>query len=135
MNDRSQEFRFEVSKEVFRSGVSYAAGGLKMLALINGAAAIALLSFLGTASQKAQTPDPTSVKLALWAFMFGTVAAVLAALTAFLAQDRVGRLSGHKPPLDDLGVRLYRWGVFAVAGASLIAFVLGGYWAAGVISP
>lgn len=130
MDETTRTQRFEAHREAFRAGVSFAIAGLKTLALINGAAAIALLTFVANVSQQGRALDGTAIRLALWAFMLGTVAAVAASLAAFVAQARLGRLADSPDPMQDKWLKLYRLVTFVIAGTALLAFVLGGYWAA-----
>lgn len=134
MDETTRQQRFETFREAFQAGITFAVGGLKTLALINGAAAVALLTFITNTGQKGGRFDPTLIKFAMWAFMFGTVAAVIASLAAFVAQDRFGRLQNHPDPATDFRIRLYRGLTFMIAGTGLVAFVLGGYLAAEAIA-
>jgi hypothetical protein len=57
--------------EAFKSPVHIAVPGLKLLALLNGGAAVALLAYLGNVAGKGMpTPD---VRVPMWCYLIGLV--------------------------------------------------------------
>jgi hypothetical protein len=71
---------------IYQTAVSNGQSALKALLILNGGAAIAFLSFMGVAIQRAQLkPDVLEYFVfALWGFIFGAFAAVLSAGAIFL---------------------------------------------------
>ncbi len=72
---------------MFNAVIGFAQSALKTSLLVNGAAAIALLSFIGNIWTKEQTPDVArSLSSALVFFCVGVLAAAVSTVTTYLAQ-------------------------------------------------
>jgi len=95
-------------------GNRYAIEGLKVLLLLNGGAAIALLTFLG------HSPDEKKalVGIALTAFAVGAALATMIFLTAYLAHFFYGNNN------RDLAVKCH-FASYAIFLLSMASFILG----------
>jgi hypothetical protein len=74
--------------ETYKSLITLTVEALKMLALINGGAAIAILTYVGNlvSRQQGHLPD---IKVALWSYSGGVAATTLAFIFAYVTQLRL----------------------------------------------
>jgi hypothetical protein len=101
--------------------------GLKLLALLNGAGAVALLAYAGHASGKASVPD---VRLPMACYLIGLLLCGLAFLASYLTQFCLyNEVVGNVAP-GRHGIALC-WAVVLAVG-SLTALTLGSYWTVSV---
>jgi hypothetical protein len=122
----SQEWHWE-------QGTKYAAEGIKTMLLLNGAAAIALMTF-ATNTQKV-----SSLLTPLIAFVIGAGCSAFAFFAAYMTQLEYG--NAHRYAADSAQHKAkWKRGQFCnqVAAlamvASVVAFGFGIYWAASVLS-
>jgi hypothetical protein len=107
--------------ETFKSLVQISLEGLKLLALFNGGAAVALLAYLGNVAGKGQ-PVP-NMRLPMACYIVGLIACGIAFLSAYLTQfwlynESIGNLKrGRHVKYQIAGI------VFALLG--LAAFAVG----------
>jgi len=81
------------TNEAYKSAVSLLTEGLKTLALINGGAAIAVLTYLGNLVSRQTTvsaPLPNLRPALLW-YCGGLLATAFSFLTGYLTQIRIGQ--------------------------------------------
>ena len=112
--------RFHLGK-----AIDFALEGLRSAILINGAAAIALLTF---ASNK--VPISTALRPSLWAFGFGVLISTIAMLIAYIAQLLFADmtftgLADAKRKNAEWWALALRWAGAAFFLAAMIAFILG----------
>lgn len=118
----SQQRAHEWNLEMLRSTIAIAQSALKSSLLINGAAAVALLAFIGNVwSSKEHIPTVLGVANAMGFFVSGVLTAAVAAGFAYLAQAGYGNEFGHASRF--IGVSGH-----ALAAAGVISsYVLFGY--------
>src|SRR5262249_45400044 len=123
----SQEWHWE-------QGTKYAAEAIKTTLLLNGASAIALMTFA------ANTQKFSSLLIPLISFVIGAVLSALAFVAAYMAQLNFGTAAGYLSDSFMLDKqRLRKRGQLWSAGAmcsvllSVLAFGLGISWAASVL--
>jgi hypothetical protein len=76
--------------ETYKSLITLTVEALKMLALLNGGAAIAILTYLGNlASRQPAAVHLPDIKLALWCYSGGVAATTLAFIFAYATQLRL----------------------------------------------
>jgi len=87
-------------QETYKGLITLSIEALKMLALVNGGAAVALLTYLGAiAARQPPTTAMPSIRPALLSFSGGLLAVVLAFIVAYVTQGqlfREERLGGSK---------------------------------------
>ena len=122
--------------ETYKTLITLTVEALKMLALVNGGAAVAVLTYLGTLS--ARSPPPThlpEIKPALLCYCGGLVATVVAFIAAYLTQLRLYdeeialRTGTHVRRLHHVGVVM---GCLLAVSAA-VSFGFGCWKAAGAI--
>lgn len=122
--------------ETYKSLITLTVEALKMLALINGGAAIAILTYVGNlALHQPTTGHLPDIKFALWWYSGGLAATTLAFICAYVTQLRLfieerDRRGG--PPRYKLHWIGPTFGVLLALGA-LAAFVTGSISAATAI--
>jgi hypothetical protein len=119
----------------WEQGTEYAAEAIKTTFLLNGAAAIALMTF-ATNTQKFSS----LLICPLMSFVFGAGFSALAFFAAYMAQLIFGnaaqaKAEGHSNEYNRLWKGGQRWsyGAIGFVGLSVVAFGLGIYWAASVL--
>jgi hypothetical protein len=82
-----QDFTKEHAIETFKSLIQISVEGMKLLALLNGGAAVALLSYLGTFPRNGELiPD---MRYPMGWFLFGLVCCGLAFIASYVTQLRL----------------------------------------------
>ena len=81
--DLESETAKERLLETYRSMISHSSAAVKLLALLNGGAVVALLAFLGKVWEETNRPD---LALPMGAFAAGLVFAALAGCSSYLTQ-------------------------------------------------
>jgi hypothetical protein len=124
-------------QETFKGLVTLSVEALKVIALVNGGAAVAILTFCGNISAKGDSSYLGNFKPSLFWYCGGLASTMVAFIVAYLTQLRLyheekrrherGSFLEIHPWLIGLGVLLL---IFSV-----IAFGMGSYAAADVISP
>lgn len=105
--------------ETFKSLVTLSVEALKMLALINGGAAVAVLTYLGNLAGKASAPVVLPpVRAALLAYGGGVLAVALAFMLAYLAQLRL-----YQESVDPFRKEFHWMLITAAAGLALVSAV------------
>lgn len=124
----SSDFKTQHAVETYKSLVQISVAGLKLLALLNGGAAVALLAYLGNIAGKGvAAPD---VRFSMASYLVGLVLCGLAFAASYLTQLRLYN--------ESIGARgsaagphqLWLWLAMALALLSLAAFAIGSYSAA-----
>lgn len=114
--------------ETYKSLVQISVAGLKLLALLNGGAAVALLAYLGNIAGKG-VPAP-DVRLSMACYLLGLVLCGLAFVASYLTQLRLYNEAvaapGSGAGRHELWLRL----AIGLAMLSLFAFSIGSYLAA-----
>jgi hypothetical protein len=87
--------------ETYKGLITLSVEGLKMLALVNGGAAVAILAYLGSIASHPTTAPVPHIRSALICYSLGLLLTVLAFITAYLTQlrlygEEVSRASGNK---------------------------------------
>src|SRR5690348_3532587 len=75
--------------ETYKGLITLSVEALKMVALVNGGAAVAVLTYLGNLAARGPSGKLPDLKAALIWYCAGLVAAVVAFLVAYLAQFRL----------------------------------------------
>jgi hypothetical protein len=112
--------------EAFRSLIQISVEGFKLLALLNGGAAVALLAYLGSiAGKTTQSPD---MRLPMICYLSGLVFCVLAVAASYLTQFWLYNESQGR---EGEGRHMrWLWVCVIVALLSLASFTIGSYVAA-----
>lgn len=121
MTDRSDEWHPE---ETYKSMMQYGQGMLKYTFLTNGAAIIAILSFLG--NLYARDISFPNMKVPLLLFVAGIIASGLASITSYLTQFWL--LREATDDADPKGMKSYRpwlYSTFILVILSLSLFSVG----------
>ncbi len=116
----------EIDQAMLRGIIEFALAALKGITLINGAAAIAILAFLGNIwdpDQAGAKMAAALIKPAMQSFVVGTAAGVFAIALSYLAQ--VFFRETKKRWLGEC----FRISAVLVAAGGLVAFGLGAVWA------
>ena len=115
----------EHAVETYKSLISISVEGMKLLALLNGGAAVAILAYLGNALGKT-TPIP-DMRGAMAGYLSGLFLCGVAFFASYMTQLRLYEASVHGRPLRDYE----RWmrTAIIVCLLSLAAFVAGSAWA------
>lgn len=107
----------------WEQGNKYALEGMKVLLLLNGGAAVALMTFLGHLANDDRKAAMATAGWSLVWFGLGALLATVVFITAYLAQLEYGKeaLSGKPQPWA------WRWhlSTYVVIGGSVIAFLAG----------
>lgn len=109
--DRQHEWRIEN----LRGAIAMAVESLKMLVLVNGGAAIGLLSFFGTHA------DHAMPRAALFVFGIGVAMASLAAVFGYIAQRQVAVEGPYEIPYAKVAIGLALSSSFAFCGGVVLA--------------
>jgi len=117
------------SIETYKSLIQLSIEGLKILLILNGGAAVALLAYLGNIAGKVELlPD---MRLPMMGFIVGLVSCALAFLTTYLTQ-----LSLFNEPTGTDAIRFFSrhqvwlWISIALALISISAFAIGSFTSA-----
>lgn len=122
------DFSNQHAIETYKSLVQISVAGLKLLALLNGGAAVALLAYLGNVAGKGvAAPD---VRFSMASYLAGLVLCGLAFAASYLTQlslynESVGERRSAVGPHQ-----LWLWLAMTLALVSLAAFAIGSYSAA-----
>jgi hypothetical protein len=126
-------------QETFKGLITLSIELLKMLALINGGAAVAILTFCGNLASHGLSSQFASFKPALIWYCLGLAATVLTFLVAYHTQlqlyveetERATTATRPKPRRHQIGI----WIGTALILFSIGSFIGGSWLAANVISP
>ena len=122
-------------QETYKGLISLSVEALKMLALVNGGAAIAILTYIGNLASHQQLNGPLPrTRFALVCFSLGVFAVALAFIVAYVAQGmlyREERPGGSRSGRHSLVVSL---GIF-LAVVSALSFAVGCISAANALAP
>jgi len=117
----AMNFEDEKKLETFRSLIQISVSGLRLLAILNGGAAVALLAYLGNVAGKtAAVPD---MRLSIGCYLFGLVLTGFAFVFSYLTQSRLfNELMGRA----EHGFH-ERWQIaaFVLVVLGLVAFTVG----------
>ena len=117
------------AKETYRSMITYGQGMLKFTFLVNGAAIISILTFLGHAYSKPGTFP--SMKLPMVLFVIGLLLSGAAGITAYLVQFMLFNETIRSNPTARLRSHMFWvYVTFIFIFGSLIAFGFGAFDAA-----
>jgi hypothetical protein len=130
---RDHQWRLEHAKLAYGAAVEFAKMSLNGLMLINGGAALALLSLLGYIWK--DNPDKASVIASKMVYpigfhAFGTVLAVTAAICTYVAQQNCIKSYSGDTTCSSGEVESVL--AFIFAGLAITCFVVGVTWAANV---
>ena len=100
MNQRAVDISKEHAIEMYKSMISIAMEGLKLLALLNGGSAVALLAYLGNVAGK--SAHGIDMRLPMFCYVAGLVFCGLAYFVSYLTQLRLfneslGRVAASPP--------------------------------------
>jgi hypothetical protein len=130
---RDHQWRLEHSKLAFGAAVEFAKMSLNGLMLINGGAAVALLSLLGYVWKDNADRASVIASKMVWPIGLHAAGAVLAvgsAICTFVAQQKcVGAYSGDTSCGDGKVESVF---AYIFAGLAILCFVTGVTWAANV---
>ena len=119
----------ETAKWHWAEGMKYALEGMKTLFILNGAAAVSILTFIGNVKSKSEF-----LIFAMLAFALGAASVIFTMLLAYLTQLHYGN-ANHSISSNDLastwntGVR-YHYGVYVFMALGAVFFILGAVLAA-----
>jgi hypothetical protein len=124
MTSRPPDIRKEHAIETYKSLVQISVEGMKLLALLNGGAAVALLAYLGNVTAK--TGSPPDMRVPMVFFLAGLLLSGLAFLGSYFTQLRLYEDSVNESTEDSTARWVFwlRCGIGA-AGLSLGCFALG----------
>ncbi len=124
----TSDFQTEHAIETYKSLVQISVAGLKLLALLNGGAAVALLAYLGNIAGKGvAAPD---VRFSMGSYLVGLVLCGLAFAASYLTQLRLYNESIGASGSGTGRHQLWLWAAMILALLSLAAFAIGSYSAA-----
>lgn len=118
-----QRLRLEADRIAFEASHNFARDAIRNAVLINGAAAIALLTFLGH-DQVNSVADTTKLTSALMSFGFGVAAAAVCSLLAYIFQTTNREVSEWRILGEVLRI------VAVLSGVGAIVFFIRGLWIA-----
>ncbi len=119
--------------ETYKSLVTISVEALKTLVLVNGGAAVAVLTYLGNLAAKTNTPSGLpSVRGALLAYCGGLALALVAFVLSYLTQLRL--LNEHFHPEKKQRHGYLLWAGITVAVLSASAFFVGCLFAAAALT-
>ena len=104
-----------------RAVISFGQNAIRALFLANGAAAIALLTFLGAMVEGDQSELAKALSVSLWWFGVGVVLSAIVAMASYVVQFLYEGSVG-KP--SDLGIRFHVIAI-GLAVASVLSFLVG----------
>jgi hypothetical protein len=110
---------------MFRAAVDFAIIGIKTLVMINGAAVIALLTFVGQVWANDQHNGSAMAKILFWPLLFflaGLILAVVTTLLAYVTQMITTERGGGTIPLAAMRLRVF---AIIASGLSVAAFTAG----------
>ena len=126
-----------IIEETYKALVPLSIEALKILALANGGACVALLTFCGNLASKGQSPLLGNFKPAIISYCLGLASTMLAFLFAYYTQLRLYNEEKHRhevgPPKELHGWLIAITGLLAMS--AVFAFVYGSITAADVIQP
>lgn len=115
--------------ETFKSLIQISLAGLKLLALLNGGAAVALLAYLGNVAGKGLSP--ADMRLPMGCYLAGLLFCGLAFASSYLTQYWLYNESMEQPvPRIVSRHTSWLWSGMTLALLSLAAFGIGSYLAA-----
>lgn len=114
--------------ETFKSLIQISLAGLKLLALLNGGAAVALLAYLGNVAGKGLSP--ADMRLPMGCYLAGLLFCGLAFTSSYLTQFWLYNESMEQPVPGSVSHQFWLWSGMTLALLSLAAFGLGSYLAA-----
>ncbi len=112
----------EETKFHWAEGMKYVLEGLKALFLLNGAASISLLTFIGNTKS-----NSSSFVYAMMCFAVGSVMGPIAFLLAYLTQLQYGNAALKGEPFKVAS--RFHFGTYAVVVLGLASFIVGMYFA------
>ncbi len=125
-------FNEEHAIETYKSLISISTEGMKALQLVNGGAVVALLAYLGQASNRAGVA--AHVKCAMGLFILGLVAATFAFFTSYLTQLALFNESVREKVYQGTKHGPWWWVTIVVAFISLVCFACGAFAAVAALS-
>jgi hypothetical protein len=93
-------------EETYKSLITISVEALKMVALINGGAAVALLAYLSNFTSRSSGIRPPNMTCALGCFAFGLLLTVLAFISSYLTQLRLYNEDRVADGLFDPGIEI-----------------------------
>ncbi|MFD3283846.1 hypothetical protein ACE41O_12040 [Alteromonas macleodii] len=118
-DDKIAELKLQRAVEHFKSVIQMAELALKSSIMINGGAAVALLTFVG--NSKAE--DKTFLVYSLFAFSLGVLFGAISALLAYLAQNHfMEQINNNESPSDNQAHKISAIGAISL---SYLAFFIG----------
>jgi hypothetical protein len=130
MTNGSSSFKEQHLVETYRSLVPIAQQALKMVMLLNGGAAVALLAFLGSVTSRGKPAPHLDMRWPMGIFLAGVFLAGLAHVGAYMTQ-----LALYNESLPGASVPSWRrhapllYVTIGIVVASLLAFMWGGFTA------
>ena len=119
----------ELRLETYKSLVTYGAAGLRFVLTANGAAAIAVLTFLGhfVAADKAPVPD---LRAPLALFVLGVFVGGVATMTAYYTQLKIhNRLNDQSSITQTDGHQIWFRTTLFLISVGILGFGIGSIWA------
>jgi hypothetical protein len=119
----------ELRLETYKSLVTYGAAGLRFVLTANGAAAIAILTFIGhfVAASKVPVPD---LRVSLAFFVSGVVFGGIATMTAYWTQLRIYNGPIDSPSTDRTdGHEVWFLMTLILISVGIAVFGIGAIWA------
>ena len=121
-----QEIQTRLAAEQLRGLVDFARDVLKLVTLINGGAAIALLAFAGVVRSTQSSDSSLDGSLIIWAigvFTFGVFLSSIGAVTGYITQYKYFQEAIGKAP--EGGVKCWHIAAFIFVALSLLSFFPG----------
>lgn len=115
----------QLPEHMFRAAVDFAIIGIKTLVMVNGAAVIALLTFVGQVWANDQHNGSAMAKILFWPLLFflaGLILAVVTTLLAYVTQMITTERGGGVIPPAAMRLRVF---AIIASGLSVAAFTAG----------
>lgn len=115
----------QLPEHMFRAAVDFAIIGIKTLVMVNGAAVIALLTFVGQVWANDQHNGSAMAKILFWPLLFflaGLIMAVVTTLLAYVTQMITTERGGGVIPPQAMRLRVI---AIIASGLSVAAFTAG----------
>lgn len=115
----------ETPKWHWAEGIKCALEGIRLLFYLNGASAVAILTFIGNTKA-----HPQSLVFAMLFFATGSASAVITTTFAYLTQLHYGNAGQLSSQATSRIALLFHRGAYFTGGVGLLAFVAGAIFAA-----
>lgn len=119
--------QLEIRRMLARGTLEFGTLGVKSLILVNGAAVIALLTFVGNYAKTyaASSVSFEALSQALASFAWGTGTALVVAMLSYISQALIAEMPQEKDGSDAKEGTTFRYAAITVAALSMLLFLHG----------